>query len=82
MPPTTNWSGLHTNGSDASFKVDIIIFIVQIIISTNKELCFYEVLTKYYKRFTQWVKYIKLTVEFHNHAENSGQTMVEGALTI
>lgn len=28
MPPTTNWSGLHTNGSDASFKVDIVIFIV------------------------------------------------------
>lgn len=55
MPPTTNWSGLHTNGSDASFKVglDIIIFIVQIIISTNKELYFYEVLTKYYKQFTQ-----------------------------
>lgn len=48
----------------------------------NKELYFYEVLTKYYKRFTQWVKYIELTVEFHNHAENSGQTMVEGALTI
>lgn len=28
MPPTTNWSGLHTNGSDASFKVDIVIFTV------------------------------------------------------
>lgn len=53
MPPTTNWSGLHTNGSDASFKVDIVIFIEQIIISMNKELYFYEVLNKYYKRFTQ-----------------------------